>query len=287
MIKKLKREILSAHLVSFATKVPILSTLLRHLARRFEEGSIVKISRGMAVGMLWKRYHRNVNAYWLGNYELPVQRRIALELNDGDTFFDIGANAGFFSLVAAKVVGKTGRVVAFEPVPVSAMVVREQFEINNLAQCTCVESAVGGSVGERVIVIPQGEDMKASLPKASLKEVDGEVHGEKPEGSFLVEVTTLDSFVESEGVAPNLVKIDVEGGEAEVLAGGSGLINSGKAPRIIVETHGQETVNFIEKNLRSAGYRFFDMRGKPLQSLFAERHLLAYPPRFAEEPHPL
>src|SRR5688572_25684309 len=107
----------SARLIETLGKVPLLSQALRWYARRHPEGSVVTIKSGEAAGFKWKRHHRYVNGYWLGQYELPLQQALKRELKPGDTFFDVGANAGFFTLIAARLVGPTGKCVAFDPAP--------------------------------------------------------------------------------------------------------------------------------------------------------------------------
>src|SRR5690349_4263474 len=92
---------------------------LRWRANRYKEGSIVRIKHGYAAGFLWVRSHRYVNGYWIGHYELSIQRAITTLLKQGDTFWDLGANAGFFTLVAARLVGFEGKCVAFEPEPIN------------------------------------------------------------------------------------------------------------------------------------------------------------------------
>ena len=106
---------LRAELNNRVGSMPIVGPLLREYARRFPEGSVIIIGSGFAAGLRWKRHHRYVNGYWIGNYEYPIQRAIARLLAPGDVLYDLGANAGFFSLLAGKLVGPTGQVYAFEP----------------------------------------------------------------------------------------------------------------------------------------------------------------------------
>jgi len=87
---------IKAKIISGAGKIPGGDKFLRAIARRYKEGSVVRIGAGEAKGLLWQRSHRYVNGYWLGIYELELQACIANELKAGDIFFDIGANAGFF-----------------------------------------------------------------------------------------------------------------------------------------------------------------------------------------------
>src|SRR5882672_9992409 len=100
---------ITADLINGLGQLPGAGTLLRWWARRYREGSVVSIARGSAAGMKWRRHHRYVNGYWIGIYELPLQRAIARELESGNVFYDVGANAGFFSVLGATRVGQTGR----------------------------------------------------------------------------------------------------------------------------------------------------------------------------------
>src|SRR5581483_2433575 len=105
----------SARIIQGLGRVPILGSALRSLARRYREGSVVTIKHGEAAGFRWKRHHRYLNGYWIGQYELEIQAALKRELRAGDTFFDVGANAGFFTLLASRFVGTEGKCVAFDP----------------------------------------------------------------------------------------------------------------------------------------------------------------------------
>src|SRR5688572_6197279 len=86
-------------LLQVAGRIPGVSSTLRWWAGRYADGSVVRIRSGLAAGYRWKRYHRYVNGYWIGHYELPIQETLRRELAPGDKFYDVGANAGFFTLV--------------------------------------------------------------------------------------------------------------------------------------------------------------------------------------------
>jgi len=268
----------NAFFVSKVSTIPLVSTLLRKIANRFQEGSIVPIRSGVAKGMLWKRYHRYVNGYWVGIYELPLQERISMELEEGDVFYDIGANAGFFSLIAAKIVGRAGHVLAFEPLPMNIQVIEEQFQINKLAQCRCIPYAIGKEDGTCELVLFETAKGQPATSTARLAEYRMNVFKKPILSRYLVDVKSLDNFIEHEGFVPQLIKIDVEGAESDVLYGGKELLCSSKAPRIFIETHGKSIARDVDYQLREAGYRFFNVYGKQLPDGLTERHYLAYPP---------
>jgi FkbM family methyltransferase len=271
-------------IISFLGNLPGVSTFLRRIANNYQEGSVVQIKNGRASGLLWKRYHRYVNGYWVGIYELPFQNRIATDLNDGDTFFDIGANAGFFSLIASKYVGMNGFVVAFEPLPMNADVVNKQFQINRLANCRCVVAALGKEECVCEFILPKSDHGEPLTSDAHLSGCGVEGLHRRFADRVTVTAMTLDNFVAREGIFPDLIKIDVEGAEGDVLRGGEKLLRSDMAPRILMETHGSAVAADVNKLLQEAGYRFFTVEGAPLPNGLVDRHYLAYPPTVQFEP---
>lgn len=104
-----------AKLIWWVGRIPVVGSLFRIVAGPSMRGPSFRFPVGHAAGYLWKRHHRYVNGYWIGQYELPIQEALVRSLGPGMVFFDIGANAGFFTFVGAKRVGSIGRVVAFDP----------------------------------------------------------------------------------------------------------------------------------------------------------------------------
>jgi len=200
--------------------------------------------------MTWRRYHRFINAYWLGSYELEVQLTLQRLLRPGDVFYDVGANVGFFTVLGARLVGPRGRVFAFEPVPDSAGVARDQIALNGLSWCEVVPLAVSAHSGQRTLSYVPGKGAIAHL-------------GSKRVGSELeisVETMTLDSFV-ADHTFPALVKVDVEGAELEVLQGAAATIKRGTC--LILELHSTAVAGEVVGILGEAGYAFESLEGTP------------------------
>lgn len=150
-------------------------------------------------------------AYATGAVELPVQEALAALLRPGDMVLDVGANVGFLSVIAARLVGPGGRVVAFEPVPANARQVRRNARLNGFTNIDIVTSAVGDHTGRARLVLARfaggGALREAGAPPDACGEID-------------VAITTLDGWLAAQGnPAPALVKIDVEGAEPAVLRG--------------------------------------------------------------------
>ncbi len=256
---------LRAELINRIGAIPLLGDALRRVARGFPEGSVVTIHSGLAAGMRWRRHHRYVNGYWIGNYELPIQEALGRLLAPGGVFYDVGANAGFFSLLAAKRVGAAGRVYAFEPLGENLASLREQVEVNALEQVEVVEGAVGASTGTAELSFAPGQNSEAHL---------GDPRG-AGERTMTVPVTTLDDFVAAHR-RPTLVKIDVEGAEIAVLAGAARLVADGTA--FLIELHGLDKGESVTATLRDAGYRLERLDGSIPARPEEEHHIVAQRP---------
>jgi hypothetical protein len=81
-------------------------------------------------------------SYVLGTNELPVQNEISRILHKGEVFFDIGANVGFFSIMAARIVGEKGKVYAFEPVMENLISFQKNVELNKFGNVEIITKAV-------------------------------------------------------------------------------------------------------------------------------------------------
>jgi FkbM family methyltransferase len=257
-----------AKVVGFLGRVPVLGTTLRKLARRYPEGSVVDVRTGAAAGLKWKRHHRYPNGYWVGHYELEIQDALKRELKPGGVVYDVGANAGLFTLIAARLVGPAGRVFAFDPAPENCESIREQVELNGYAPfCTAVRKAVGCEAGRATFSFDTSGSSTAHLGAAQ--------GGER---SVEVEVTTLDAAAAAYG-APTFIKLDVEGAEGDVMAGARGLLSSGAArPVWLIELHSRQCEADVKRHLAAAGYEFFEVDGRPVAAgATLPHHVIARP----------
>lgn len=146
-----------------------------------------------------------------GTCELPVQQCLADLLKPGDVFLDIGANIGFFSIIAARLVGPRGHVFAIEPVPGNVSCIHDNARINGLGNVKVVPLAAGASDSTGVLYLA-AHSGGATLSSADLP----------PDLTRAMEVSVLsiDYLIESGRIeVPAMVKIDVEGTEMAVLDG--------------------------------------------------------------------
>lgn len=246
-------------------EMPVTGRALRWYANQYEDGSVVTIQQGHARSLLWKRHHRYVNGYWLGHYEFPIQEALKRLVHPGDCFFDVGANAGFFTLIAARLVGSTGKCVAIDPSTENATSIAEQIKLNGFRNTTVVTEAIADFEG------------KADFYFAAPGSPEGHLGSKKDgEQKTSVSVTTLDEVVRRLG-APNFVKMDIEGGEAQALRGAAKLIRDVR-PSWLIELHSPACEREVKERLSDAAYDFFDLDGgrvPPSQTLPA--HFVAQP----------
>jgi len=156
------------------------------------------------------------------------------ELAPGGTFFDIGANVGFFSLLAASLVGETGTVYAFEPEPDICEAIAKSAEANGYTHLHALQLALSDHEGEADFY--RARDGTAS---SLVAEVPG--REQRYERTLKTRVTTLDKLVAEGTIDPrgvSLIKVDVEGEEARTVRGMRETLIAANYPRIWCEVRG-------------------------------------------------
>jgi FkbM family methyltransferase len=164
-----------------------------------------------------------------GLWEWNVGATIERLLDPGDVFVDVGANAGYYTAVGARLVGPEGHVYALEPGRESFAKLERNLALNGLAdRVTALEAAAGAEEGRATLYGPEtGHDATSSLRHA----------GPASRGTD-VAVRPLHAIVEPEHRSRlRLVKIDVEGYEDDVLRGLEPLLSDGALPAVVVEVH--------------------------------------------------
>ncbi len=188
----------------------------------------VQVRRGAAQGLWLHLNPRTGRAYFEGQGEPEVQAALREHLRPGMTFYDIGANIGFFSLPAARLVGKEGQVVAFEADPEIAARLREHAERNGFPWIKVEEKAVWSAA--RTVQFERGNTGNA----------------------IEVEAVSMDEYTRATA-APDFVKCDVEGAEVEVIRGARQLMRE-KRPGILCEMHGAENHRILLEEFARLGY---------------------------------
>jgi len=195
-------------------------------------------------------------------YEPDVAEIFARVLREGDTVIDVGANSGFFTLLAAALVGPKGRVVSFEPDPTNIPRLRHNLEINRFEHVTLIERPAAHH-HEQVSFFVNSDDHGGSALWDPAR-FPGNVRSQATPRVLNVQATTLDTEVERLGLSRvKLLKIDTEGAEYQVLVGARKLIAERQVPFVIGELHefGLEQLGSNQRALRdemaAAGYDSF------------------------------
>jgi FkbM family methyltransferase len=229
-------------------RVPVLGDFLSWTSRKLvprESLLWVQIQQGPSAG-LWIRVNpRTGQEVQQGIGELQVQRTIVEHLHPGMTFYDVGANIGFFSLMAAHLVGPQGCVVAFEADPEIAARLRENLARNQFTHAQVEQKAVWS---ESTSVAFERVDPNTS-PDRGLGHVSPT--GSAP-GSITVEAVSLDQYIASHP-PPDFLKCDVEGAELAVFQGATKLL-SGNRPILLVEMHSPENQRALLDQFAGHGY---------------------------------
>lgn len=202
--------------------------------------------------------------YLYGEFEVRETRFVGAALQRGEVFVDVGANAGYYTLLASRIVGNEGLVVAFEP----SVRIRAQLERNVL-----LNGVANASIRPQAISREQGKAsfFESADPRnsgtASLQPGPGRVAS--PE---TVATTTLDEVADELGRRIDVLKVDVEGAELDVIAGGERTLSSREAPTIVFEHFGEGE---IFSALRALGYEVRALCFDPGRGLRFDRDLQA------------
>jgi FkbM family methyltransferase len=212
--------------------------------------------------------------YALGTSEPMVQDVFAENISPGGVVWDIGANVGFFSMIASRLVGD-GKVVAFEPLPANQEAMRRNLTLNGITNVQLVDLAVGDQEGTAYLQLCDSPARPDTRPRL-LKDDDPSPQQSPSQTRQLeVQTSTIDRQLETLP-APSLVKMDIEGSEVAALQGASVLLSKHR-PTVICEFHG--TNRPVTDLLESYGYRVQTLENPEIPPRDAHRkaHVLAIP----------
>jgi FkbM family methyltransferase len=240
---------------------------LRGAGRVVQTGPIV-IAAGLGSGLLLDTRafgvdHIQAHGAVRGALEPSVQEALRRSVLPGCVVVDVGASFGFFTLLAARLVGPTGHVHAFEPCAEDAAALRRNLALNDLGERVTVhDAAVSDRAGSAPFVVVRERGWSHLAQR-----------GRHPEAVATREVAveTLDGLLDAL-TRVDLVKIDVEGSEAHVLDGARELLRV-RAPVVVCELH--ETNAEVCDRLEALGYVFENIDGAEPVRTAGPVHLLA------------
>jgi FkbM family methyltransferase len=211
---------------------------LKHTIKLFFGRVYGKIRSGPLKGKKWSI--ASGNKFIRGDYEQYKTDAFLEHYTRGSIFFDIGAHIGYFSSIAALINNGNGRIFAFEPRPMNIKFFRKHIEVNNFQNVSLIEAAAGPSDGYVGF-----DDNHGSATGFVSKE-----------GNLKVKQVSIGRMIKDGSLpVPDFIKIDVEGGEIDVLEDLSDVISSSR-PKMLVATHSKECRDFTEDFLNKNNYSF-------------------------------
>ena len=239
--------------------------------RRWLSAGPIAVSAGLGYGLLFSKRdlpldHPHLGGIAYGNLEPPVQEALRRHVAPGSVFYDVGANVGFFSMLAARLAGPQGRVFAFEPVPANAAAIRLNTELNGFTQVEVIERALGSDSRPAHLQVVD----EASWSKLA-------DYGSHPGTQELLAIDTVavDELVAGGLPPPDVAKIDVEGAEIAVLEGMRDTIARHR-PAIVCELH-DTNAEFVAL-ADEMGYMTMNLDGpEPVAEADGGIHALAVP----------
>jgi FkbM family methyltransferase len=228
---------------------------LARFARRFvpqsQQQGIFQTPHGLRLNLDLRTYPDVAMA--VGLYELDTARLIHRLLKPNSWFVDVGANLGYFTLLAAKWTAPSGRVDAFEPDPINRQRLEQHLQENHLGDRVLIHPlAASSQPGQIELIHPQTAGTNHGMA-SFYKSLTGEGQ------TFTVPTARLDELLDG---APELIKLDVEGAELSAIEGMEKIVRSSTPPKLIIEHN--------PLSCAAAGYRPGDIF----------RRLIDYQPRY-------
>jgi FkbM family methyltransferase len=211
--------------LSATSRKTLIGKTIRLPLRLIPAHAKVRIIQGPLSGSRWIA-GASVPACWLGTYEWEKQRRFCEVVRRGDVVYDLGANVGFYTLLASVLTGASGKVYSFEPSARNLRLLRSHLDLNHVGNVSVVEAAVSSNDGCAQFDLgpnPSMGHLTENLSKA-----------------VAVRTVALDTLVLSAQILPpNVIKCDIEGGEYDALMGARRMIEQYR-PTIFLATHNDE-----------------------------------------------
>lgn len=236
-------------------RIPFVAAFLRRILNKAAPQGItrVEIAGGLLAGLHMALDLQTEKDYWLGTYEPNLQEAAKHFIKPGMTVYDVGANIGYISLMAARLTAPDGRVFAFEALPANIQRLKQNITLNNLEKRVFVQqAAVVDTDGKVTFYMHRSGAMGKAAGSAG--------RDEKYQQSIQVDGVALDDFVfQQDQPKPDLIKLDIEGGEGMALAGMSRILKEVR-PVFLIELHGEQAARQVWDRLTANHYNIHQMR---------------------------
>lgn len=207
-------------------RLPIVLSIYRFFYRRLKPSGIVLVdvqdskmyvdSRDTGISpflLVWGVYER---------YETELFKNL---VKKGMIVVDVGANIGYYTLLAARCVGEEGKVFAFEPNPDNYALLCKNIEVNGYKNVVPVRKAVFSKSGKMKLFLDKDNLGGHSLSEENVEKTT----------SIIIEATSLDEYFKAMDYKIDVIKVDVQGSEMDVLEGMTNILNQNDNLKIIIE----------------------------------------------------
>jgi FkbM family methyltransferase len=191
-----------------------------------------------------------------GSYDNYLYNGIERKDFSGKLMIDIGGHIGYHTLCFSRMVGENGKVITCEPNPFNVTRIEEHIKENGIKNVEIVRSAVSDKEGKAVFNFSKNVDNMTSsggYVEGTKTPLSDAIYNRAGFVKEQVKVDTLDNILGKVKLPIALIKIDVEGHEANVLYGAKNILQTQK-PIILLEIHTIKAMHDCEKYLRSFGY---------------------------------
>lgn len=234
--------------ISRISRKRLLGKVLRWPLDLIPRNTVLPVLQGNLRGKKWIVGAGN-HGHWIGSYELDKRRVFESTVKNGSVVLDLGAHAGFYTLLASFLVGEKGRVFAFEPDRKNLFYLKRHLQLNGVTNVTLIEAAVSDVDGKIFFTEGQNNTFTGRISES---------------GDVTVPAVSLDElFAEGKLPLPDYIKIDIEGAEMRALSGAKNVLEAGR-PAIFLSTHGSDLQEACCNFLRALGYRLQPLDGESL-----------------------
>lgn len=243
-------------------KSSLAGRILRAPLALLPEGKELKVRRGPAKGLRWK-VGSSTHGCWLGTYELEKRRALERLVSPGDVVYDIGAQAGYYTLCFSRLVGDTGHVVAMEPFPQNLVHILHHIQVNDVSNVSVVAAGADEASRTAGMTTGRGASQNTIVENAA--------------NQMRIATVSVDSLVVEDGFPPpDFVKIDIEGAEGRALRGMSRVLEEHR-PVLSIALHGPAVSQECTGLLAKQDYTIQDLEGRYLDDPAQTDEIIAEP----------
>ena len=214
--------------------------------------------------------------YLFREYESNELMLLARQLREGMSFMDIGANSGVYTLIAAELVGMTGKVFAFEPCPTNMSILETNLALNGLTNVIAQQRAITDRVGQVELYL---SNINPGDHRIQNGRDDDIYNAGRRRTKIIVDATSVDEYLRSTGLRIDVVKMDIQGAEAIALHGMRETLADNEDILLItefwpygLERFGSSPSQFI-RDIEGSGFTLYEATGDGTPSVIRASEL--------------